>query len=144
LPSCAHRLTVFGDTWRSSATCAVRRYLGSVSWGTVLSVLAVVPRLGDDPMPVGVGWHRGFYAGWPSCDASRCGLGPGRAHSWAVTSLPLLAPDLELRQPPTAVAPAQATGMHSHRPAARHARTPGCSRQSPGPILCAAHRLTLW
>jgi hypothetical protein len=34
MPFCAQRLTVFGDTWRSSATCAVRRYLGSVGVGT--------------------------------------------------------------------------------------------------------------
>src|SRR4030095_10124472 len=114
MPSCAQRLTVFGDTWRSSATCAVRRYLGSVSWGTVLSVLAVVPRLGGGPMPCGGGGYRGFYAGWPSCDASRCGLAPGRSHSWTLTSLPLLAPDLELRPPTTAVAPAQANCQHTH------------------------------
>jgi hypothetical protein len=37
MPSWAQRLTVFGDTWRSSATCAVRRYLGSVVWGNALS-----------------------------------------------------------------------------------------------------------
>src|SRR5215217_9266512 len=37
MPSCAQRLTVFGDTWRSSATCAVRRYLGSVVWSNALS-----------------------------------------------------------------------------------------------------------
>jgi hypothetical protein len=45
--------------------------------------------VGDDSMPVGVGCHRGFYAGWPSCDASRCGLAPGQCHSWTLTSLPL-------------------------------------------------------
>jgi hypothetical protein len=54
-------------------------------------VLAVVPRWGDDPTPVGIGWHRAFYAGWPSCDASRCGVAPGRCHAWTLTSLPLLA-----------------------------------------------------
>src|SRR5215203_3930305 len=37
MPSCAQRLTVFGDTWRSSATCAVRRYLGSAGWDNALS-----------------------------------------------------------------------------------------------------------
>jgi hypothetical protein len=37
MPSCAQRLTVFGDTWRRSATWAVRRYLGSVGWGNALS-----------------------------------------------------------------------------------------------------------
>jgi hypothetical protein len=75
MPSCAQRLTVFGDTWRSSATCAVRRYLGWVVGGNAISVLAVVPRLGDDTTPVGVGWYRAFYAGWPSCDASLVRLG---------------------------------------------------------------------
>jgi len=37
-----------------------------------------------------------------------------------LTSLSLLA--LELREPPAAVAPAQAIGRHSHRLAGRHAR----------------------
>ena len=40
----------------------------------------------------------------------------------SMSSLTLLAPDLELREPPAAVAPAQAIGMHSHRLAGRHAR----------------------
>jgi hypothetical protein len=142
MPSCAQRLTVFGHTWRSSATCAVRRYLGWVVWGTHAPVLAVVPRLGDDPMPVGVGCHRAFYTGWPSCAASRCSLVFQPVHSWTLTSLSLLAPDLELRQPPTAVAPAQATGMHSHRRAGRHARMPGCDKQWPSPLLCARQGCT--
>ena len=81
----------------------------------------------DDPMPVGAGCHRVFYTGWLSCDASRCGLASGRWHAWTLTSPPLLA--LELREPPTAGAPTQATGMHRHRLAARHARTPGCDTQ---------------
>jgi hypothetical protein len=76
MPSCAQRLTVFGDTWRSSATCAVRRYLGSVGWDNALSCFCCRPRVGDDPMPVGIGCHRAFYTGWPSCDASWCGLAP--------------------------------------------------------------------
>jgi hypothetical protein len=83
----------------------------------------------DDPMPVGVGCHRGFYTGWLSCDASRCSVASGRWHAWTLTSLPLPLLALELREPPTAVAPTQATGMHSHRLAARHARTPGCDTQ---------------
>src|SRR5215211_8538078 len=99
MPSWAQRLTVFGDTWRSSATCAVRRYLGSVIWGNARSRSCCRPRFGDDFMPVGVGCHRGFYTGWLSWDASRCGLAPGRWHAWTLTSLPLplLASDLELR-----------------------------------------------
>jgi hypothetical protein len=78
MPSWAQRLTVFGDTWRSSATCAVRRYLGSVVWANALSRSCCRPPVGDDPMPVGIGCHRVFYAGWPSCDASRCRLVPSR------------------------------------------------------------------
>jgi len=64
-----------------------------------LPFLLSSPVAGDDPTPVGVRCHRGFYAGWLSFDASRCGLAPGRCHSWTLTSLPLplLAPDLELR-----------------------------------------------
>src|SRR5215203_749148 len=46
MPSCAQRLTVFGDTWRSSATCAVRRYLGSVGWGNALSRSCCRPPVG--------------------------------------------------------------------------------------------------
>ena len=122
MPSCAQRLTVFGDTWRSSATCAVRRYLGWVVWGNALSRSCCRPRFRDDPMPVGVGCHRAFYTGWPSRSASRCRLVPQPVHSWTLTSLSLLA--LELRWPPTAVAPAQATGRHSHRRAGRHGRRP--------------------
>ena len=34
----------------------------------------------------------------------------------------IVGPDLELREPPAAVARAQAIGMHSHRLAGRHAR----------------------
>jgi hypothetical protein len=105
MPSCAQRLTVFGDTWRSSATCAVRRYLGWVVWANALSRSCCRPRFGDDPMPVGVGCHRAFYTGWPSSDASRCSLGPQPVPSWTLASLSLLA--LELRSPPTAGAPAQ-------------------------------------
>src|SRR5215213_3351946 len=75
MPSCAQRLTVFGDTWRSSATCAVRRYVGSVGWSNTLSRPCCRPRWGDDPMPVGVGCYRAFYTGWPSWDASRVQLG---------------------------------------------------------------------
>src|SRR5829696_7972016 len=110
MPSWAQRLTVFGDTWRSSATWAVRRYLGSVGWGNTLSRSCCRPPFGGRQYARRNRMYRAFYAGWPSCDASRCGLAPGRCHAWTLTSLPLLAPDLELRQPPTAVAPAQATG----------------------------------
>ena len=92
MPSCAQRLTVFGDTWRSLATWAVRRYVGSVVWSNALSpVLAVVARFGDDSMPVGVGCHRAFYTGWPSCGACRCSLVPQPVPSWTLTSLVLLA-----------------------------------------------------
>src|SRR5215212_9436818 len=42
-------------------------------------------------MPVGVGCHRGFYIGWPSWDASRCSVAPGRWHASTLTSLWLLA-----------------------------------------------------
>src|SRR5215211_6693661 len=107
MPSCAQRLTVFGETWRSSATCAVRRYLGWVGWGNALACSCCRSLFGDDPMPVGVGCHRGFYIGWPSWDASRCSVAPGRWHAWTLISLSSL--DLELCSPPTAVAPAQAT-----------------------------------
>jgi hypothetical protein len=55
--------TVFGDTWRSSATCAVRRYLGSVGWGNALSHSCCRPRLVDDSMPAEVGCYRAFYTG---------------------------------------------------------------------------------
>jgi hypothetical protein len=91
MPSCAQRLTVLGDTWRSSATCAVRRYLGWVVWGNALSRSCCRPRFGDDPMPVGVGCHRAFYTGWPSSSASRCRLVPQPVPSWTLTSLSLLA-----------------------------------------------------
>ena len=91
MPSCAQRLTVFGDTWRSSATCAVRRYLGSVGWGNARSRSCCRPPVGDDPIPVGVGCHRGFYPGWPSCAVSRCSLVPRPVPAWTLTSLSLLA-----------------------------------------------------
>jgi hypothetical protein len=67
---------------------------------------------------------------------------PGRCHAWTLTSLSLLA--LELRSPPTAVAPAQATGMYSHRRAGRHGRMSGCDKQgrsrycAPGRGACSA------
>src|SRR5919112_3917707 len=110
MPSWAQRLTVFGDTWRSSATCAVRRYLGWVVWGNALSCSCCrPPGLRDDPMPVGVGRHPVFYTGRPSWDASRCSLVPQPVRAWTLTGLSLLA--LELRWPPTPVASAQATGL---------------------------------
>src|SRR5215216_2021156 len=46
MPSWAQRLTVFGDTWRSSATCAVRRYLGSVVWANARSRSCCRPPVG--------------------------------------------------------------------------------------------------
>src|SRR4029453_15896072 len=98
------------------------------------------PPVWDDPMPVGVGCHRAFYTGWPSWGCIRCSLVPQPVPSWTLTSLSLLA--LELRSPPTAVAPAQATGMHSHRRAGRRARTPGCDKQWPSPLVCARQRCT--
>jgi hypothetical protein len=123
MPSCAQRLTVFGDTWRSSATCAVRRYLGSVGWGSVLSRSYC--------RPAGLGTTlclSGPDAIERSTQAGQLAMHPGAAcfpsrwHAWTLTSLSVLA--LELRSPLTAVASAQATGMHSHRLAARHAGTP--------------------
>src|ERR687897_3447023 len=91
MPSWAQRLTVFGNTWRSSATCAVRRYLGSVGWGNARSRSCCRPPVGDDPIPVGVGCHRAFYTGWPSCAVSRCSLVPRPVPAWTLTSLSLLA-----------------------------------------------------
>jgi len=73
LPSWAQRLTVLGDTWRSSATCAVRRYLGSVDVGTVRSFWPSVPQMGDDPTLIGNEHHPAFYtqrgpAGMTACE----------------------------------------------------------------------------
>src|SRR5215211_8151868 len=99
MPSCAQRLAVLGthEEVRRPARCAGT--WAGLAGATCAPVLAVVPRWRDDPTPVGVRCHRGFYTGWLSFDASRCGLAPGRCHSWTLTSLPLplLAPDLELR-----------------------------------------------
>jgi hypothetical protein len=88
MPSCAQRLTVFGDTWRSSATCAVRRYVGSVVWGNALSRSCCRPRLGDDFMPVGVGCHRGFYTGLVILGCVPMQLGSHPVNSWTLTSWP--------------------------------------------------------
>jgi CspA family cold shock protein len=65
-------------------------------------------------------------------------LGFQPVHAWTLTSLSLLA--LELCQPPTAVAFAQATGMHSHRLAAWQARMPGYDKQRPQRLWCARQR----
>jgi hypothetical protein len=145
MPSCAQRLTVFGDTWRSSATCAVRRYLGWVVWGNALSRSCCRPRFGDDPMPVGVGCHRAFYTGWPSSDASRCSLGSPAGAFMDVGQSVVVGPGASLatyRRGARA-----ATGRHRHRRAARHARTrtvvtgSGRSRYcAPGRGACSASR----
>src|SRR4029453_18073406 len=60
-PSCDQRLRVLGDTYSSSATCDVRRYLGSLGVGTLRSILAGVPQVGDDPTPIRNERHRAFY-----------------------------------------------------------------------------------
>jgi hypothetical protein len=142
MPSCAQRLTVFGDTWRSSATCAVRRYLGWVVWGNALSRSCCRPRFGDDPMPVGVGCHRAFYTGWPSSDASRCSLGSPAGAFMDVDQSVVVGPGASLAT--YRRAHAQVTGRHSHRRAGRHGRMPGCDRQWPSPLLCARQRCTFW
>jgi hypothetical protein len=142
MPSCAQRLTVFGDTWRSSATCAVRRYLGSVVWSNALSRSCCRSPVWGRPYARRGRMVSSVLRRLAVLRCIPCGLAPGRCHGWTLTSLPLLVPDLELRSPPTAVAPAQATGRHSHRPAARHARTPGCDKQWPSPLLCARQRFT--
>ena len=76
MPSCAQRLTVFGDTWRSSATCAVRRYLGSVVWGNALSRSYCRPPGLGRPYACRGRMPSSVLHSWTSCAASWCGLAP--------------------------------------------------------------------
>ena len=44
-----------------TGNAAVRRYLGWIGCGTMHSVLATAPQLGDDPTPIGNACHPAFY-----------------------------------------------------------------------------------
>jgi hypothetical protein len=140
MPSCAQRLTVFGDTWRSSATCAVRRYLGSIGWATRSPILTVAPPGLGRPyacrgrMPSSV-LHRLIIL---RCVPVRLGSQPTSCMD--VDQSSLLA--LELCEPPPAVASGQVTGLPRHRLAARQARMPSCDKQWPQRLWCARQRFT--
>ena len=121
MPSCAQRLTVFGDTWRSSATCAVRRYLGSVVWSNALSRSCC--------RPPGLGRPYACWGRMPSSVLHRLailGCVPTQLGFPAGTCMDVdrSVASLELRAPSTPVAPAQVTGLPGHRLAARQAGRP--------------------
>jgi hypothetical protein len=126
-PNDSPSLVTHGEARRPARCAGIWTRLAGA---TSSPVLAAIPRWGDDPTPVGVGCHRAFYTGWPSCDT------PGAAWLPAGTFMDADQCDVAGPWPGASLAThrtgsAQANGMHSHFGAGRHARTPGCGRQWP-------------
>src|SRR5215218_10542576 len=115
MPSCAQRLTSLGTPGGAQRPARCAGTWAGLSGATRSPVLAVVPGLGTTLCLSGSdAIERSTQAGHLAMHPGAA-WGPQPVHAWTLTSLSLLAPDLELRSPPTAGGARAATGRHRHR-----------------------------